>query len=201
MFSGIVETTAAISAAEPHADLLRIDIERPKSFDDLHPGDSVCVDGVCLTVEYFDLEIMRFALGLETLKVTGWTSSSVVNRVVNLERSLRLEDRIHGHLVTGHVDTIGVIQDLKRSEGSLTLTIGFSEIFSPFIWTKGSVAINGVSLTVNHATETALTVGLIPETLKRTNLDKLALNDTVNIEIDNMARGLVNWARRQRESK
>ena len=199
MFSGIVETTATIRKAERQAELLRIALERPKTFNDLHRGDSISTNGICLTVEEFNDDEMWFTLGVETLTVTGWTAQSVVGKDVNLERSLRLNDRIHGHLVTGHVDTVGTISDLQRSEGWLLMTVEFSEIFAPFIWTKGSVAINGVSLTVNHATPSSFMVGLIPETLKRTNLGSLEVDHSVNLEIDNMARGLVNWARLQRE--
>jgi riboflavin synthase len=201
MFSGIVETTARVTAAETRGEIVRMVMERPKSFDDLTVGDSVCCDGVCLTLEEFDKSSMRFALGPETLQVTGWTQASVLNRVFNLERSLRLHDRIHGHLVTGHVDMTGNISELKRQSDSLQLTVEYAQAFSPYIWAKGSVAINGVSLTINQATANTFTVGLIPETLKRTNLGGLKEGDKVNLEIDNMARGLVNWARRQEDLK
>jgi riboflavin synthase len=201
MFSGIVETTAKIIEARAEQELLRITIERPKSFEDLHRGDSICVDGVCLTIEEFDSQKLLFALGPETLKVTGWTQQSVLNRAVNLERSLRLQDRIHGHLVTGHVDTTGVISELERLSDSLTLKVEYARDFAPFIWAKGSAAINGVSLTLNQTSPTWFTVGLIPETLKRTNLGVVKRGDRVNLEIDNMARGLVNWARLQEGKK
>jgi len=201
MFSGIVETTAQVGQAQAHGELVRIVVERPKSFDDLGIGDSICVDGVCLTIEEFDAKQMRFALGPETLKVTGWTQASVLNRAVNLERSLRLQDRIHGHLVTGHVDTTGVISELERLSDSLSLKVEYAAAFAPYIWAKGSATINGVSLTINEATAKWFTVGLIPETLKRTNLGVLRVGDKVNLEIDNMARGLVNWARLQESAK
>jgi len=201
MFSGIVETTARITDSQIRGEIVRIVVERPKSFDDLRIGDSVCCDGVCLTVEEFDQHAMRFALGPETLKVTGWTQSSVLTKSLNLERSLRLQDRIHGHLVTGHVDMTGTVSELDRQSDSLGITVEYAKTFSPFIWAKGSVAINGVSLTINQATASTFNVGLIPETLKRTNLGGLKVGDKVNLEIDNMARGLVNWARRQEDLK
>lgn len=195
MFSGIIETTSTITAAEEAGVLTRIQIERPKGFTDLRTGDSICTDGVCLTLEEFDSQKMTFALGPETLKITGWDTSGVLKRVVNLERSLRLEDRIHGHLVTGHVDTTGSLKEITRSGDTQFMRIEFAREFAPFIWAKGSVAINGVSLTINQATVNDFTVGLIPETLKRTNLGGLQVGGKVNLEIDNMARGLVNWAR------
>lgn len=199
MFSGIVETTSTIMAAEEAGSVTRIQVERPKGFTDLRTGDSISTDGVCLTVEEFDLEKMTFALGPETLKITGWDTSGVVNRVVNLERSLRLEDRIHGHLVTGHVDTTGILTEIIRSGDTQFMRIEFAREFAPYIWAKGSIAINGVSLTINQASERNFTVGLIPETLKRTNLGGVKVGDKVNLEIDNMARGLVNWARLEKD--
>lgn len=201
MFSGIVETTALIKAAEKIGAVTRIQIERPKSFIDLHIGDSICTDGVCLTVEEFDLDKMIFALGPETLKITGWDTSGVLNRAVNLERSLRLQDRIHGHLVTGHVDTTGTLSECARHGETQFMRIEFPSCFAAYVWAKGSIAINGVSLTINEALATSFTVGLIPETLKRTNLGQLKNGDKVNLEIDNMARGLIHFARLEKEMK
>ena len=199
MFSGIVETTGVVRAAEPAGELLRLRVELPPSFTDLKSGDSVCMDGVCLTVEDFTANDMGFALGLETLKVTGWSSERVLGRVVNLERSLRLHDRIHGHLVTGHVDQAGKVVHIEAQKEWRTLSIEFTEALAPFIWTKGSITINGVSLTINSMGNQSFQVGLIPETLKRTNMGRLQVGDPVNLEVDNMARGLVHWAQLQRE--
>lgn len=201
MFSGIVETTGTVISSQRVGELVRIHIQRPKSFEDIAIGDSIACNGVCLTVEEFDPDTMRFALGPETLRVTGWSEQSVQNKVMNLERSLRLEDRIHGHLVTGHVDTLGKIVNAEHQNQSLKLTIEFAQEFAPFIWAKGSVAIAGVSLTINQVEGHTFTVGLIPETLKRTNLGALKVGEQVNLEMDNMARGLVNWARLQQERK
>lgn len=193
MFSGIIETTARVLRAENHDGVVRINVEKPQEFNDLSVGDSIAVDGICLTVETFDAQKISFALGAETLKVTGWSASSVTDRVVNLERSLRLGDRIHGHLVTGHVDSIAkVVQAEKQGEG-LFLRIAIPQALAAFVWPKGSVTVNGVSLTINQVSEGTFTVGLIPETLKRTNLGLLQDGSIVNLEADNMARGLVHW--------
>lgn len=168
-------------------------IQRPSDFDDLKRGDSIAVDGVCLTLETFDPNQLTFTLGPETLKVTEWTRPRVLDRVVNLERSLRLNDRIHGHLVTGHVDSLGKVVARETFGDTLRLTIEIPENLRRFVWTKGSVAINGVSLTVNRTEGRSFQVGLIPETLKRTNLDGLEIGAGVNLEIDNMARGLIHF--------
>ncbi len=192
MFSGIIEATSRAQSVEAGPQILRLFLQAPSFFDDLKFGDSIAVNGVCLTLEALPQGLMQFALGPETLAVTGWTSESVMQRAFNLERSLRLNDRIHGHLVTGHVDGMGKIVERQGMDDDwLTLTVEFSHSLAPYIWKKGSVAINGVSLTVNSVSATSLSVGLIPETLKRTNLAELKVCDTVTIEVDNMARGLL----------
>lgn len=194
MFSGIVETQSSILAARPGSETVAIDIKRPSNFNDLNIGDSIAVDGICLTLEATTADLMTFTLGPETLRVTGWTRDGVVNRAVNLERSLRLNDRIHGHLVTGHVDSTALVREAKWEGETLRLEIEIPTALKPFIWPKGSVAVNGVSLTVNSATD-VFSVGLIPETLKRTNLKNLKAGDRVNLEADNMARGLFHFAK------
>jgi riboflavin synthase len=196
MFAGIVETTARVLSAQYNGPLLNLTVERPGMFDDLSSGDSICTDGVCLTLEDFNANRMQFALGPETLRVTEWTPTGVMGRVVNLERSLRLNDRVHGHLVIGHVDTTGNIVEVIRNGDTQMMEILIPSSLKPYIWPKGSIAINGVSLTVNLCSpvDHKFTVGLIPETLRRTNLGQLKPGDRVNLEVDNLARGLVHWA-------
>lgn len=194
MFSGIVETCSSVTVARPGAETLHISIQRPNIFNDLNRGDSVAVDGVCLTVEAFDESQMAFTLGPETLRVTGWTPEGVINKAVNLERSLRLNDRVHGHLVTGHVDGTASVMEAVPEGETLRLTIEIPRALKRLVWPKGSVAVNGVSLTVNQVTAETFTVGLIPETLARTNLKALKSGDRVNLEADNLARGLLHNA-------
>ncbi len=191
MFSGIVETTATITAVRERDGVLECTIQRPVNFDDVGTGDSIAIDGVCLTLEKFDSENLTFALGPETLKVTGWNGATALGKKVNLERSLRLNDRIHGHLVTGHVDAVAQVRETEREGETLRLAISIPEALAPYIWPKGSITVNGVSLTVNVVRDGEFQVWLIPETLKRTNLGLLEKNLNVNLEIDNMARGLV----------
>jgi riboflavin synthase len=195
VFSGIIETTARVLHSKAGSGgVVRICIEKPRLFEDLNVGDSVAVNGVCLTVESWDDGGVLFALGAETLRVTGWTSQNLPGQVVNLERSLRLGDRLHGHLVTGHVDArAGVVETRSEGEG-LFARIAIPESLTAFIWPKGSVAVDGVSLTINQVSGATFTIGLIPETLKRTNLKKLRPGLEINLEVDNMARGFVHWA-------
>lgn len=191
MFSGIIETHSSIVNVSSKAGLIVLTIKKPSIFNDLNVGDSIAVDGVCLTLEAFDSETMSFSVGPETLRVTGWTEAGVLNRVVNLERSLRLMDRVHGHLVTGHVDVSARVIEAQSEGEALKLTIEIPEKFRPYFWAKGSVAVNGVSLTINQVTADFFTVGLIPETLKRTNLKLLKAGDRLNLEIDNMSRAFI----------
>lgn len=199
MFSGIVETTALVQSARRDGEVMRLWVRKPSDFSDLNRGDSIAVDGVCLTLEEQTSEAMLFALGPETLKVTGWTLDGVKERVVNLERSLRLGDRIHGHLVTGHVDARTLVRAVESDTETTVLWIEIPKALSSLIWPKGSVTVNGVSLTVNQVKDGAFSVGLIPETLKRTNLNTARAGSTVNLEADNLARGLVHWAVTQKE--
>ena len=194
MFSGIIESTARVTSARERDEVLELTIERPAGFDDVTLGDSIAVDGVCLTVERFDHASLQFALGAETLRVTGWSIPRLTQNPRNLERSLRMGDRIHGHLVTGHVDAQASVASADRQGENLKLVIQTPAALRPYVWSKGSVAINGVSLTVNRVTRETFAVGLIPETLKRTNLGDLKAGDLINLEVDNMARGLVHQA-------
>ncbi len=191
MFSGIIENTGLVLAAQQTSDLVRIQVQRPPSFDDLKLGDSIACDGVCLTLEKDQEGQMQFALGLETLKITRWDLSKLEGRILNLERSLRFNDRIHGHLVSGHVDGIGHIQEAHSSSEGLFLKIEVPADLKKYFWPKGSIAINGVSLTLNGVNDQFVDVYLIPETLKRTNLKNLKTGDVVNLEVDWMARGLI----------
>jgi riboflavin synthase len=166
-------------------------MEKPSGWDDLKNGDSVAVNGICLTVERFNSDHMSFALAPETLKVTGWSPEK--GETVNVERSLKMGDRIHGHIVNGHIDDVGSLQRLEDAQDSRMMTILMSEKFRPFVWRKGSVAVNGVSLTVNEVEGLAFQVCLIPETLKRTNLGRLKVGEKVNLEADAMARAWYHW--------
>lgn len=200
MFSGIVEATGVIiwvNEVDPGR-LIRIGVSRPSMFDDIRNGDSVATDGVCLTVEDHDTESMTFALGTETLSVTNWKSmggpSAVIGRKLNLERSLKMGDRIHGHWVTGHVDAavkvVGFEDSKSERDSTRILKVEIPDQLRAMVWKKGSWAVNGVSLTVNSVEGGVASHCLIPETLTRTNLGELRIGDLVNVEVDVFARAL-----------
>ena len=201
MFSGIVETQARILSVSHDRELVRIEVERPSEFNDLGIGDSICSSGVCLTIEKFDANKMTFALGAETLKITGWNESKLTNAKLNLERSLKMGDRIHGHVVSGHVDGVGTVKKVEDLGGSVQIDVEAPAELIPYFWKKGSWAMNGVSLTINDVTNNTISVCLIPETLKRTNLSQLRAGDIVNLEVDPMARGMIQFMNTYLESK
>jgi riboflavin synthase len=195
MFSGIIECSAKIREVIPSSDgsVIRIQVEKPQIYTDLHIGDSIACDGVCLTIETFDDEAMVFAIGHETMSLLGWKAETLLGRTLNLERSLRLGDRIHGHLVSGHVEALGRVQQGTHVGENLILRISVPESLRPYVWLKGSITIQGVSLTINQIDLECLSVCLIPETLKRTNLASLKVGDAVNLEPDYFAKGLMHY--------
>lgn len=190
MFSGIIESVMPIVSSEGLQNAYRIQIKKPCEFSDIKLGDSIACDGVCLTVEAFDEEQMTFALAAETIKVLQWNPESWIGKRVNLERSLRLGDRIHGHLVTGHVDSLCTVTRAANEGESFFLDVKVQDSILPYVWKKGSITLNGVSLTVNELQGSIVSVCLIPETLKRTNLGDLKVGSMINVEPDYMARGI-----------
>lgn len=198
MFSGIVEALSPVKSArvvnECGGHLVQIEVERPREFDDIKNGDSIATNGVCLTVEKFDDRTIQFALAAETLQVTGWSAEKLAAAKVNLERSLRMGDRIHGHMVSGHVDGAGRVTRVHEDGGSVFLDVQAPPPLLRYVWKKGSWAVNGVSLTINDVSKDGVvSMCLIPETVKRTNLGALKAGDTVNLEVDMMARGMVSF--------
>lgn len=198
MFSGIVEEKSKIVRVAEliPGRLVRVWVERPASFNDLELGDSVANDGVCLTVEAVDDKTIQFAVAAETLLVTNWQRAvshgpqSLVGYTVNLERSLRFGDRIHGHFVSGHVDAAAKVVRVESFGETRTVDVEIPAALRPMVWKKGSWALNGVSLTVNSVDGGVASHGLIPETLLRTNLGSLQQGDLVNVEVDGFARSI-----------
>lgn len=190
MFSGIVESVMPITSSEELVNAYRIKVKKPSEFNDIKLGDSVACDGVCLTVEAFDDSHMTFALAAETIKVLNWNPTTWLGKKMNLERSLRFGDRIHGHLVTGHVDSLGSVTRSELQGESFFLDVKVQPTILPFVWKKGSITLNGVSLTVNELANDIVSVCLIPETIKRTNLGDLKVGSLVNVEPDYMARAI-----------
>ncbi|MEK6555190.1 MAG: riboflavin synthase [Bdellovibrionota bacterium] len=196
MFSGIIEAKSKVLEFKPldpeyPQNLVRIQVAKPTTFNDIKTGDSIAVNGICLTVEKFNDEWVQFALGHETLKIANWNEKTLSACELNLERSLRIGDRVHGHFVTGHVDGRAEVMKSYDQGGSWMLDIKIPANIAAFVWPKGSLALNGVSLTINSIEKDILGFCLIPETVQRTNLASLKPGDSILVEADQMARALV----------
>jgi len=196
MFSGIIEATAAIRSFRKDGDVFRLQVSRPPEFTDIKRGDSIAVNGVCLTVEVFTSDSLQFALGPETQMILQMSQEGLKifeNKSLNLERSLQFGDRMHGHLVTGHAEGLATLLSREVLGESLVLNFALPLADATAVWTKGSVTLNGVSLTVNsvsshRAKAVTISVCLIPETLKKTNLGALQIGDPITFETDWMAK-------------
>lgn len=196
MFSGIIEAKSKVLEFKPldtenPQNLVRIQVAKPEQFNDIKTGDSIAVNGICLTVENFNQDTIQFALGYETMTVAGWNEQTLSANDLNLERSLRIGDRVHGHFVTGHVDGRAEVVKSYDQGGSWMLDIKIPANIAAFVWPKGSLALNGVSLTINAINKDVLSFCLIPETVQRTNLASLKAGDFVMVEADQLARALV----------
>lgn len=185
MFSGIVEALGKIRQTKPLKRGVRLSIESELSFDDVKIGDSIAVNGICLTVVELNTRDFAVDVSAETLSCTCGLNQ---DDQVNLEKALRFSDRLGGHLVTGHVDGVGKIITLDPVGESKLLRIDGSVQLSKFIAAKGSVTVNGVSLTVNRVSGSIFEINLIPHTLSVTNLQYLKAGDSVNLEVDIIAR-------------
>jgi len=190
LFTGIVKTTSSIKKVTQIKEELKIFIEK-KDFPILATGDSVAVDGACLTLEKLLPDTMQFHLSYETLKVTGWNKENIHQKKVNLEPALKVGDFIGGHFVTGHLDTMAKVIKLEPKGESRLMEIEFPSRLKPFFWPKAFVTLNGVSLTVNKVINNRLCLCLVPETLSRTNLLDQKPGSRLSLEIDSTSRALV----------
>jgi riboflavin synthase len=186
MFSGIVAAVGTVRAIMPARGGVRLVIEAgPLGLKDVAIGDSIAVDGVCLTVVARKARTFEAHLSRATLACTAGFSAG---RRVNLEKALRLSDRIGGHLVSGHVDGVGTVARTRAAGGNRLLAVAVPKALAKYVARKGSIAVNGVSLTVNEVEGAEFEVNLIPHTLAASNLGDLGAGDEVNLEVDMLAR-------------
>jgi len=185
MFTGIVQATGTVVSLKHGHGGASLEVASRLDLSDVALGDSICVNGVCLTVTARSGAAVRFDLSPETLAVTAALTEG---DEVNLEKALRLSDRLGGHLVTGHVDGIGEVLSFDDAGDSKRLRLRVPRALSKFVARKGSICVDGVSLTVNRVASAVVDINLIPHTLAVTTLARLARASKVNLEIDLVAR-------------
>jgi len=192
MFSGIVEETGKIKALQFKDKVLNLSIEARSVLGGTKKGDSIAVNGACLTVT--DIKRGFFvaqAIG-ETLLKTN-LGSLKVSDIVNLERALKVSDRISGHFVSGHVDRVCSVKNIVKNPSSWEIYFSAPDDLLQFFVEKGSVAVNGVSLTVSKIKPSSFAVAVIPHTLKNTNLAALKAGDKINVEADIFGKYIIKY--------
>lgn len=187
MFTGIIQALGQVQAIEKKTGGLRLQIDSSGFFADAQPGDSIAVDGTCLTIESKTNDKAQFFLSEESLEKTHFKSAAE-SQWVNLEKSLQAHSFLGGHFVQGHVDGLGEILSLENAGEVHTLEVKFPSEMARYFVPKGSVCINGVSLTINELRESSLSICLIPETWKKTNFRYVKENQKVNLEVDVLAK-------------
>lgn len=183
MFTGLIEGIGKVKELSRFGEDLSITISPLFDMPDIRIGESISVDGVCLTVTRLGQGSFRLDVSSETLSTSTLTETKVGDEV-NLERALRVTDRLGGHLVSGHVDGVGRILKREQRQRSWVLWFGVEENLLRYIIEKGSVAVDGISLTVNRCDDHGFEVNVIPQTGKETGILKKKVGDPVNIETD-----------------
>lgn len=186
MFTGLIESLGTVRSLEKRGDAARVSLETPLAID-LSVGESLAVNGCCLTVTTKDSASASFDLLGETLARTNLGHLAAGSRV-NLERALRADGRFGGHFVQGHIDTTAKVISVEKKNGDLLLLIELPPAGAPYFIEKGSIAVNGVSLTVSSLTNDHFGLWIIPHTLQETNLGDLKNGDLVNLEYDMLAK-------------
>ena len=187
MFTGIIEEIGIVEKIIPISGGITIKIKAEKILDDIAVNDSVCIDGVCLTVIKFDKNSFWADAVGATLEKTTFNKVKAETSV-NLERSVKLSDRLGGHLVQGHVNGIGTISEIKKLGENYLVKILIPDELEKYLIKEGSIAINGISLTISDLDSNEISISVIPHTWQNTNLKDKKVNEKVNVEIDILAK-------------
>lgn len=183
MFTGLVEEIGKIESIAKSTKSAKITIKANKVLEDVKLGDSICTNGVCLTVTSFESNKFTVDVMAETMRRSNLENISIGAKV-NLERALRVGDRLGGHIVSGHIDGIGQIKNYEQEDNAVWVTIETSKEILKYVVQKGSIAIDGVSLTVAYVDENIFKVSIIPHTKDMTTLLRKKIGDVVNLECD-----------------
>lgn len=200
MFTGIVEELGRLKSITHGRVSARLTIECSKILDDINLGDSIAVNGICLTVTEVESKCFAADVMPETLRSTN-LGSLKPSESVNLERALSLSGRLGGHIVTGHIDGTGIVTGKEKEDNSIWLTVQVPDSILRYIVKKGSVAVNGVSLTVAALDDSSFKVSLIPLTGSSTVLGGIKIGDIVNIECDILGKYIERLTNMQPEAK
>ncbi|MBI3602259.1 MAG: riboflavin synthase [Candidatus Omnitrophica bacterium] len=187
MFTGIVEQLGTVKAIEEKQNLIVLWLDAGALAKQIRLGDSVAINGVCLTASRKKGQLIAFDLMKETIEKISLKGIQLGSGV-NLELALKANSRFGGHFITGHVDELGSIKNIEKAKNWVSITIGISKRHRRYIVPKGSVAIDGVSLTVGKVAKNSFSVYLIPYSLRITNLGSKKIGDSVNIETDILAK-------------
>tara|TARA_B100000686_G_scaffold299552_1_gene333412 strand:+ start:2550 stop:3164 length:615 start_codon:yes stop_codon:yes gene_type:complete len=193
MFTGIIKDVGQIVSVDLDNGDLRLGIKTKLSLKKCQIGDSICCSGICLTVIDIKNNIFYVELSKETLSITlanKWRK----DRSINLEFSLKMGEKIGGHIVTGHVDGVSELVKIIKIKGSYKLDFKVSKELMKYIVKKGSISIDGVSLTINSTKDNIFSVNIISHTFKETTIGAIGLHDKVNIEVDSIARYAIEFA-------
>lgn len=187
MFTGIIEEIGKIEKITPIAGGITLNLKAEKILEDIRVNDSVCIDGVCLTVTKSDKNSFWVDAVGATLDKSTFNGIRA-DALVNLERSVRLSDRLGGHLVQGHVNGIGTISEIKKLGENYLVKILIPDELEKYLIKEGSIAINGISLTIADLNKNEISISVIPHTWQNTNLKDKKVNEKVNVEIDILAK-------------
>jgi len=183
MFTGLIESLGTVRSVETRGNYRVIKIAPDSSFRDMERGESIAVSGPCLTVVDYDADSFTVEASQETIGITTVKDWKAGDRV-NLERALRADSRLGGHFVSGHIDGILKVKDVSRIGESMQITIDLPESYASYVVDRGSVAMDGISLTVIEVNADSFKVNLIPESQERTTWGNLRTGDEINVEFD-----------------